>query len=499
MEFTTEQEKIIYSNNRINVALSTPGSGKSTVIVARAARIWKETQEPILVCTFSSKTAEDVKSKLESVNGHIDVKTIHSLCYGVLKEHWSLLGDTLGVKDWPAEPTLVEKDFEIELITGQYDGNLKLTAMQFYDKVIKFRKLGLSPGLYQNLLRQGVYFFGLDQRTEQAIPSYERMRLERGYITYDDMINLCNYIIGSPEVSISLSRKYMHIMIDEAQDTSEGQWDILRPIVNNSVSTLCVGDLCQSLYSWRNADGSVLSNLSRHKDALVFRLTKSFRTAENIADFANIIVSDPESQIDSAKFGGELEVHKFDTYDEEVAYVLGSCPKNGAILARTNSYLEPFEKQLIEKNQTYLGASFYRSDQVKTIYNFVCEDSNITYKTLNRIFIDSDVYSAEEKDDFRIVINRIKNYGTKDFIDLVERAQNLKGPGPTLLTGHGAKGLEWNSVYIVGCHKGVIPHRLATNYVEERNIFYVMSTRAKNYLNISYLKYPSPFIPKEYL
>jgi DNA helicase-2/ATP-dependent DNA helicase PcrA len=500
MDFTLEQTKIVYSNSRINVALSTPGSGKSTVIVGRASRIWLETQEPILICTFSNKTTEDIKQKLESVQGHIDVKTIHSLCYKVVRENWALLGDTLGAPNWPEEATLVTKDAELDLYTKEFLPALKMEPIKFYDTVQKFRKLGLSPGVYQNLIRQGVFFFGVNQRIEKAIPAYERMRLERGYITYDDMIGLCNYIISSPEVSIPLSRRYMHIMIDEAQDTSESQWDILRPLVNNSVSTLCVGDLNQSLYSWRCADGSVLNNLSRHKEAVVFRLSKSFRTAEQIADFANIVVHNKTSQIDTDRFGGDLFVKKFGSEEREVEYVLKHCPADGAILARTNSYLEPFEKKLIEAKSNYLGSSFYRSAPVLEVFDFIEDyEGLITPTLLKKVFIKSNAYSEEEKDDFKQIIEKVDSYGVDVFLNLVKKAKDLNGKGITLLTGHGAKGLEWNSVFVVGCHSGLVPHKLSNNYAEERNIFYVMTTRARDLLSISYLNSPSPFIPKEYL
>ena len=55
----------------------------------------------------------------------------------------------------------------------------------------------------------------------------------------------------------------------------------------------------------------------------------------------------------------------------------------------------------------------------------------------------------------------------------------------TLVTGHGAKGLEWKVVFAVGWSEFILPHRKATNYDEERRIAYVIATRARDRLYVS--------------
>ncbi len=84
----------------------------------------------------------------------------------------------------------------------------------------------------------------------------------------------------------------------------------------------------------------------------------------------------------------------------------------------------------------------------------------------------------------------------KEFLDYCRRASAAsKGrKGVALGTVHSAKGLEWHSVYLIGCSEGLMPHSKATDLEEERAIFFVACSRAERELKISYTGNPSPFI-----
>lgn len=74
---------------------------------------------------------------------------------------------------------------------------------------------------------------------------------------------------------------------------------------------------------------------------------------------------------------------------------------------------------------------------------------------------------------------------------LRQGSKETSGRGISLLTMHGAKGLEYDTVFILGANEGVVPHRKAAmeeETEEERRLFYVAMTRAKRQLTISYVK-----------
>lgn len=84
----------------------------------------------------------------------------------------------------------------------------------------------------------------------------------------------------------------------------------------------------------------------------------------------------------------------------------------------------------------------------------------------------------------------------KEFLDYCRRASAAsKGrKGVALGTVHSAKGLEWHSVYLIGCSEGLMPHSKASDLEEERAIFFVACSRAERELKITYTENPSPFI-----
>lgn len=492
---TKEQSIIVNSNCKINVGLSVPGSGKTTVLVARAERLWRDTREPILIVTFSSDACDNISKRiLPEIRANVEVKTIHSFCYDIVRAYWKELNTVLGGENWPNEPKLVSKEQEISMIAEL----LKENAVEYYDKFEYLRTLGGTPEYLLSLFKKKVYLNQIRQSDIESFIVYERYRKSKGLITFDDMIDMAEVLIPLPYISTELSRKYSHILIDEAQDTSEQQWKILRPLVLSSVTSLVVGDYNQSIYGWRNADGSLLLNMGQMKDAVIFRLSKSFRSGSLITKLANKICYDKSSQIVPQDHLGDVKIYNFENIYQEVEFVLSKSDNDTAIISRTNGYLEKFERKCIEDQKAYLGKSFYRATHILDVYKFISQylpENPIA--AIEKVYISNISYSRTEMEDFRLICNIIQKEGLNTFLSLVEGAMSLEGPGVTLTTGHASKGLEWSNVFVVGCHTGHMPHRASTDDREERNLLYVMTSRAQNQLTITCQNQPSIYLPKE--
>lgn len=84
----------------------------------------------------------------------------------------------------------------------------------------------------------------------------------------------------------------------------------------------------------------------------------------------------------------------------------------------------------------------------------------------------------------------------KDFLDYTRRASaaSKSKKGVALSTIHGAKGLEFHTVYLVGCQEGMLPHAKSTDLQEERHLLFVAASRAERELVITFSGRPSPFI-----
>jgi DNA helicase-2/ATP-dependent DNA helicase PcrA len=498
MELTLEQKKIVYSNCKINVVSAIPGGGKSTTLIARTIRLWNEFREPTLICTFSKKAADDIYRRLGgNYSDMVEVKTIHSLCYSIVRDNWETLGQIVGKESWPHEPVLATRNEELALITELFP---KTSPEKFFNKLDEFRKWPITPAAAIRMMKQGIYLGKYSIRDLENWAYFEDERISRGTITFDDMTNLANLLVPLPEVSTKLANKYSHVLIDEAQDTSENQWAVLRPLVLGATTTLAVGDLNQSLYGFRSADGSVMNSLSKMNDAVNFTITEAFRSGSAITNLANMLAWNKDNKIKALERKGKTVLQKFETAEEEVIWVMDNIKNGSVILSRTNSYLEKFERKALELNIPYRGNGFYRSSHIKDLFQFVSQINQDDLKPIiTKAYIENNSYSKIEKEDFKLALEIITKQGKDYFANLVEKSELLDNDGIVLMTGHGAKGLEWDDVYAVGVHPGNIPHRLSKDEREERNILYVIITRAKNNLYISAIKEFSHFIPGEYL
>jgi DNA helicase-2/ATP-dependent DNA helicase PcrA len=89
-----------------------------------------------------------------------------------------------------------------------------------------------------------------------------------------------------------------------------------------------------------------------------------------------------------------------------------------------------------------------------------------------------------------------KHQTVKEFLDYCRKvtAASKSKKGVALATVHGAKGLEFHTVFLVGVQEGLMPHAKSTDLGEERAIFFVGASRAEKRLILSYSGQPSPFL-----
>jgi DNA helicase-2/ATP-dependent DNA helicase PcrA len=221
LQLTNEQSKPVNSNCKINVVLSVPGSGKTTVLIARAERLWHETREPTLIVTFSSDACNNILKRIApEVKLSTDVKTIHSFCFDVVKNYWRELGEICGGEYWPLEPKLISKEQEIEVISELFKED---NALDIYERFFYLRSLATNPEQLLRLFKKKVYFDRIRSSDIEKFIVFEKARLSKGLINFDDMIDLAEVLIPLPYVSTDLSRRYSHLLIDEAQDQSYHQ------------------------------------------------------------------------------------------------------------------------------------------------------------------------------------------------------------------------------------------------------------------------------------
>lgn len=508
MAMTQEQLRVVESTGW-GVCLASPGSGKTRVVSEKASRLSK-TGEPVLVLAFSKKACQELQRRTPKAR-NVEIRTTHSLCYSIIQKHWQDLSPFFPkISPWPEKCKVLDEEGEFKVLSkiSKHRGRAVLAC------VSKYRSLGLNPKDLRGLWEKGVFMDDVTEETLTLWEEYDLHRLEKGYVTFDDMLTYTYLLLTVPTIANEYSSKYKHILIDEAQDTSRIQWDILKVFMSNANTVLAVGDTNQAIYSWRGADGSILREIQKvNRGVKVFHLSQNFRSDQEIITLANKI--SPTSMVSPSTRKGKVTITCYSSRKLEVERVVKNTPKGTAILARTHSYLEPFERYCILQKVPYgyskgIG-SFYSRPHVKEVRAILREWQRRKAKKrhtevsvdLTRFKSDTDLFlhliqrakTPCQKEDIEAIYSAVREMGLKRFLSL--RSKPSSDPKVILSTGHAAKGLEWDVVCVVGCSQGIIPHKKSKNRKEEKNLFYVMCTRAKKVLNLSFVgANPSVFLPK---
>lgn len=445
-----EQKEAVQTVTGPLLILAGAGSGKTKVLTTRIAYMIKNGVKPqnILAVTFTNKAAKEMKARLGSMIGESIVKymwvgTFHGICGRILRENIDRYSFPSGKK--------LDKNFTI------YDDNDT-------NAVIKqaVKKLNLDDKIYQPKLvksvisnaknkMQDAYTFATfardfkSQKIAQIYEEYENTLNNNNAIDFDDMLMLTVKLLDhNTEIRTEYYERFKHIMVDEYQDTNLAQYNLVNMLYTNKLAeipaerSLCVvGDVDQSIYSWRGADYTIIMNFQKDfKNTKLIKLEQNYRSTANILNVANAIIENNTERVDkvlySNKGEGEL-IDYFEAQDEsdEANFIVSKIKQNSggnynqyAILYRTNSQSRSIEEACMAAGvpyRIYGGLKFYDRKEIKDI---------IAYLKL--------IYNTDDSQSFRRIVNvpkrsigdttikRLQDFADKEDISLFAAAQRIQ-------------------------------------------------------------------------
>ena len=388
-----EQLSAVKTTNGPLLVLAGAGSGKTKVLTTRIAHLVKNGTNPrnILAVTFTNKAAKEMKERLASILGEDLVKymwvgTFHSICGRILRQDIDKYQFQSGKK--------LDKNFTI------YDEQDSLAVIKQ-----SIKKLNLDEKMYQPKLikaiisnsknkMQDAYTFATyardfkSQRISQIYDDYESALNNNNAIDFDDMLMLCVKLLEqNSEVRERYYNRFEHILVDEFQDTNQAQYNLVRALYTNNLSeipesrSLCVvGDVDQSIYSWRGADFKIILNFQHDfKNCKVIKLEQNYRSTEKILSAANAIIENNEQRVDKVLYSNKGEGEKITYYEADddadeanfIASTIKSTSANYnqfAILYRTNAQSRSLEEACISLGipyKIYGGLKFYDRKEIK--------------------------------------------------------------------------------------------------------------------------------------
>lgn len=359
-----QQTKAIQAKSPVIVNASA-GSGKTRCLIAKIIQLLEKGINPENICaiTFTNKAANEMKERLKKQHLFISgtqVSTIHSLCVRIIKTF--------------IKYTYLKYPFSI------YDESDQLSIIK---TIVKAHKLTEDPKEYITIIskaksKQQTDLLEKDHKRVYEI--YTDILFKNNACDFDDLLIYALNCLKYEECSDFFINLWHHILVDEFQDTSIIQYKIIESLYNSEKTKtfFIVGDLNQSLYSWRQANPENINDFIKKYNPSVCYLTYNYRSAQSIIDHANKFLQYGKSMITKSNISGKISVTKFsnqETEAEKIAQAIMHMKdyENTAILFRINARSLLFEKVFSQKKIPYkiVGAlPFYRRRIIKDLISF---------------------------------------------------------------------------------------------------------------------------------
>jgi len=378
-ELNPEQFQAVTATEGPVLIIAGAGSGKTRVITYRTAYMLERgiPQSAILALTFTNKAAKEMSERVQSVTGrklqNLTVSTFHSFGVKILRKEIHRLGwrDNFSIYD-EVDRTQLIKDCAREMGFNPQTFDAQKAGMVFSD--VKTGRRGWE---------------GSGDGYEKVYDEYQAALKAYNSVDFDDLIGLPIAIFTTyPEAREEYRDRYRYIMIDEFQDTSTQQYNLMKLLSRDNICV--VGDDDQSIYSWRGANFENITNFERDWPALKeITLYRNYRSTTTILDAANSVIQNntnrKDKNLESPNEGGAaIEVFAPESEIEEGEFIARAIKEiklkehlrydQFGVLIRTNNLTRHIEEAFLAADLPYKvsgGTSFFQRKEIKDIISYL--------------------------------------------------------------------------------------------------------------------------------
>lgn len=397
-DLNPEQRAAVMHDSGPMLVVAGAGTGKTQVITRRIARLIAEDKaEPneILALTFTEKAAREMAERLYDLVGwrsyQVPVMTFHAFGTELLGRYATHIGRSIGgglLNDTQKALLLRQHLHEIELSYYGPQSNI----FEFLEGVVgyigKLQNAGITAEQYQRFANEFANSdpkpHAQDVREQHDLAAifslYEAVKQRTGTFDYNDQLAIPLQILQQkPHLAERLQKQYLHVLVDEFQDTNGVQDALLRSIVPPHGNIFAVGDDDQAIYEFRGAQiGNILSFQDHYRLKQPIALTTNYRSHQEILDSAYRLIQNNNPERLEAKLGlnKRLVAHKgdgaqvvftpMDSQADELEAVLeqlrsrlevGQAPEELAVLSSTKAPLKRLAKLMRAANLPFALAA----------------------------------------------------------------------------------------------------------------------------------------------
>ncbi len=372
------------------LVLAGPGSGKTRVIAHRVAYLIKVcgvSPHRIMAVTFTNKAAREMEERLyrlvSSSVKDLTLGTFHAICARILRRDGQAMGvdPRFVIYDGDDQLSLIKRSIqEVGLDPKQYAPGAIRSA------ITSAKSRMVTPQEYTQRSRS--YF---DEVVGRVYERYQQLLTQSSALDFDDLLMKAVQLFRlSPEILSKYQARYLHLLVDEFQDTNLTQYELIRQLGGKYHNICVVGDPDQSIYSWRFADlRNILSFEEDYPEAKLVLLEQNYRSTKMILEAASNIISanqqrKPKGLWTNNELGELVRVVETYTEHEEAQFVvneverltgegkvsLGDC----AVMYRTNAQSRALEEAFVRYGTAYklvAGTRFYERREIKDIIAYL--------------------------------------------------------------------------------------------------------------------------------
>lgn len=514
------------------VVMAGAGTGKTRAMTHRIAYgVAAGAFDPaaVLALTFTTRAAGELRGRLRALGvARVQARTFHSAALRQAQYFWpeaygqplppvadsviSVVAEAVRREQLPTETALL-RDLAQEISWAKVSN---VSPADYAD---------VAPGRNRSVSGRP------PQQVGRVLARYEQVKQARGVVDFDDILLCAAALLADfPEVAGAVRRQYRTFVVDEYQDVSPLQQALLDLWRGDRDDVCVVGDPAQTIHTFAGAQATFLTTFAqRHPSATVIELVRDYRSTPQVVALANAVMRGRGGvELRAMRPAGPEPVFAQAASEPEDAAALVGWLKQlnaagvpygeMAVLYRIHAMSPPIEAALSDAGLPFAtrgSEGFFERAEVRAALRALgaaarTVDSGEPPGQQFRAVLAGLGFTLEPPDGQGMVRERWESWSALaalgDAFDAAHPGATLQalademetrrqtqhapeGQGITLSTFHAAKGLEWDAVALVGVHEGSLPFVLATTpeqVAEERRLFYVGVTRAREHLRVSW-------------
>lgn len=332
------------------------GSGKTRCLTEKVHLLLDSGAQPgsILAITFTNKAAKEMKDRLKKYGdiNKMQISTIHSMCVRIIRKflHYTYLKYPFSIYDESDQMGIVKAVVKALDLPGK--------PYEYLKTISGFKSEGILPDKIVDIP------LGEDGHPlPHFIPvykQYQELLKQNNACDFDDLLIFACDCLQHEDCKRYYTMVWRHILVDEFQDTSTIQYKIIMSFYDPTVTRTLfgVGDLNQSIYSFRGAKPKNINDFIETYKANLKELSYNYRSCSEVISMANKFQQFGKPMIPKTATTGKVSVTEFMSFEDEATRIAQAILQMGdynktAIIYRANTRSLYFEQQFAKNRIPY--------------------------------------------------------------------------------------------------------------------------------------------------